>query len=230
MMIKLKKHIEDGMTLMEVVLAVTILTFIISIAYRSIAKITESKTLLDEERELFAVGNALYNRLSSELSQVGTTANLLPFDGTTAYPSNFHLLGKSRNIGGERGDVISFIADNAGQFIPDGGSNAGLVVIRYRMEKNPEQENGNEKTFLLIRDEMPHNDNVKLAQQRIMTFPISDRVTTLKFQYFDNASKDWQEEWSETQNYIPALVKFTIGLSSEKGREVLFSTVIFIGT
>lgn len=222
------RNTPDGFTLLELVIAVTILSIMMTVGYRAVSQMTRGKTLLDDERDMSMIANAVLGRVVRELQHTSKNGRIFPpANNLKGARGRTALRGESKSINhGKDGDTISFVASDAGQYVPDGKSHAGMVQISYRVEENPEgsEEDGNQ--FLLIRDEVPDLQPLKRAYEQRMTFPITDRVTSLTFRYFDG--NDWVDKWDELQTKLPELVSFSVGLRSPRGKEQTYSTIIIL--
>ena len=61
-----RKH-SSGFTLVELVIAISILSVILTVAYSSLSYIIRTKKLLDDRRDVSAVANAVLLRVSREI-------------------------------------------------------------------------------------------------------------------------------------------------------------------
>lgn len=211
----MKKN-KAAFTMIEVVIAITILALIFSVAYKGLSQIAESKAILDDEREIIQVANTLMSRISRELQMSVATTNLIDSDN-----QNYRFRGMNETIGrGNAGDKVIFMANEAGQYIPEGQTHSGIVQLSYFAAKDPQKE-----TFLLVRDEIPDLSDTEKALEQRMTFPITNKLLGLDFAYYDSRSESWQDEWNE-QSSIPAMVRVKVTLLSSMGKEMVFSTGI----
>ncbi len=220
---KSNKRRKQAFTLIEVIIAISILSIVFMTAYRGLSQIARSKTLLDDEREILQIANTLSSRLSRELQ-------MSIKEGEIQYPGEKELIFKGIEAsvsGNNRGDQIIFLANEAGQYVPDGQSHSGLVTISYRVVKDPDapRTDSKEQTFLLIRDEVPNIQPLEDALAKIMTFPITNRLKSLEFNYFNSKSQSWQRTWEEKE-LIPSMISFKFKLLTPLGREFIFATAV----
>jgi prepilin-type N-terminal cleavage/methylation domain-containing protein len=238
---------SQGFTLIELVIAIAILVVIMSFAYSSLSSIVQSKNALDDGRDADMVANAVLTRLTRELSLAaisgktsgssGTSETLFPpcnlDDDNPKFPG-VRLLGeKETQRSGIRGDSISFIASDAGQYLPDGGTHTGLVQINYRVVENEDKELDKEGLHVLMREEIPflpssatsNTARWKQVCKKAMTFPITNRLSNFSFEYFDRDSGKWLDSWSGTSlSSSPTLIRFSISLRSPKGVTRTYAT------
>jgi prepilin-type N-terminal cleavage/methylation domain-containing protein len=237
----------QGFTLIELVIAIAILVVIMSFAYSSLSSIVQSKNALDDGRDADMVANAVLTRLTRELSLAtisgrssggsGTSETLFPpcnlEDDNPKFPG-VRLLGeKESQRSGVRGDSISFIASDAGQYLPDGGTHTGLVQINYRVLENEDKELAKEGLYVLMREEVPFlpssstSNTIRWKQvcKKAMTFPVTNRLSSFTFEYFDRDANKWLDSWSGTSlASSPTLIRFSISLRSPKGISRTYAT------
>jgi type II secretion system protein J len=219
------KQKQAGLTLIELVIALVIFSIIATTAYSGLTQILRAQKALDDQRDIQMIANSVVSRLSRELQMTTTSARLLPPANSPnkVYPSNVQLLGESNATG----DSITFVADDAGQYVPDGRTHSGTVQISYRMAKIPEKEKmTDEKVFYLIRDEIPIINPVDRAYKKRMTFPITNRLAKLSFRYFNIDQKKWLNEWPANAGTLPGLVQFNLQLLSPAGKLHTFTSTI----
>lgn len=217
---------NTGFTLLEVVFSIAILAIIASMTYGSLQQIMLSKKVLDDGRDARFIANSLLNRVTRELQLANDQNRLLP----DSAGSNLTALRPDRLIGrkvdlpnGRRGDQITFLALEAGQYLPDGGRHSGQVQISYRVEPDPDVKSGEPARYMLIREETPHTTPYDKALQRTVAFPITRDLVSFRLEYFSPRADQWLEEWdAQVPDRLPSLIRFSIRLRSPLGREVLY--------
>lgn len=218
----MKMKNEDGMTLLELIVALSLFAIIAATAFSALMQIMSASKALDDERDVGMISNAVLSRLSRELQLMTPDGSLLPpAQSLKNVPGrNEDCRGTPETLkGGRSGDTITFIAEEAGQYVPDGQTHNGLVQITYRVEPVPGEENPkDEEIFYLIRDEVPVISPPANAYQLRMTFPITKRLVGLKFRYFDEERDEWTDTWDETRAYLPTIIHFVLKLRSPAGK------------
>jgi len=221
---------RSGFTIMELVLAMSIAMVLLGSAYGVLHQMMRAKTTLDDQRDARYIAESVVSRLSRELQLAFPGANLLPAcgsdQGQQTIGRSISLVGEPTALdNGEQGDSIEFLALEGGQYMPDGGGNAGLVQIRYFTAKDPKTPNS--KTYLLVREERPVIRPLTRACDRRITFPITSRLVSLEISYYDEESQNWIQNWgNQTNAGLPSLIKFTIAIASPRETEMKFTTVI----
>ena len=221
-----------GFTLIELVIAIGILGLVLTVAYGGLSQIMRSKKMLDDGRDSSLVANAVLLRLTRELQMAyrdDQTFLLPPRDkiDDQSGPQPV-LLGEEDKLGnGEPGDSITFLALEGGQYLPDGGTHSGVVQITYRVEEDPDQSAASSNTYYLIRDETPHKSDPKEAYRYSMIFPITSKLVSLAFDYYDPEKDQWTTKWGDEQkNKLPLMIRFTLAIQSPLGRINSYSTVV----
>ncbi len=238
-----KRNCAAGFTLIELVISIALLTVIMSVAYSSLTAIVSSKAALDDGRDADLAANSLLLRMTRELGSIElkpSNGNLNPCPPSPpASASHTPVLGLRETLrNGERGDSISFIASNVGQYLPDGGTHTGLVQITYRVEEvseNPEAI----QSYRMLREELPYPGPSKAkagsnlppgaspACSEMFRFALTERLTSLKFEYYDQQNQRWED--SIGSGSVPArarLVRFSIKLTSPLGIERLYASSV----
>ena len=181
------------------------------------------------------IANSVLTRLSREL-QLAVKRPILPScqsanNNTAGAPPTDQantgirpvLLGES----GPNGTSITFLAKEAGQYIPDGGTHSGVVQINYRAAKDPDKKDAQDSGLLLIREETPNTKPLIKACKNILRFPITSNLMGLEFRYFDGKSKEWSETWdSQRAVRLPDIIQFTVRLKSPAGEIQTYTSAV----
>lgn len=219
---------KSGFTLIEIVVAVSIVAIILTVAYSALGQIGRSKQALDDARDVRLIANALLNRVAREFQLASSTHSLLPPPGSsgTSQDSPFQMVGESRSLGDRaRGDSVRFVALEGGQYLPDGGAHSGAVQISYRVDENPEEQSNdpNTKTYVLVREEVPLIRPLEKAYEKAMVFPITDRLVSFSLSYYNRSDKTWSDSWESS---LPGLVRFSVELRSPLGKIHRFTSAV----
>lgn len=226
-----RRNSEQGFTLLEVVIAIAILSAMLLLNYKILINIMESKQILDDKREGTYLANSLLTRISREL-QLAVRRPLLPScSGVPGSSSSDSQMNRNPMIAVEKvdgGTSLSFIAQEAGQYIPDGGTHSGLVQITYRPAKGTaEDEQLDADMFYLIREEIPYTKPLANACKKALRFPISNNLTNIEFKFYDQRSKQWLENWdNENARRLPAIIQYTASLKTPRGKVQAYTSAI----
>jgi len=227
-----KRNRSAGLTLLEVVIAVSILSVMIALNYKVIMGIVKAKSIVDDQRDGIYIANSVLTRIARELQLAVKTGSIVQCD-QSAPPASGNppiFLGEQKNEGGRgRGDTLTFLAKEAGQYVPDGGTHSGLVQITYRAEPDPDQKDAKNATLLLVRDEVPSSKNQQRACASAIRFPITKNLVSLEFQYFDKRNNEWLPEWAGPRAFtLPSIVQFKVGLRTEEGTSQTYTSAVAI--
>ena len=212
---------QNGFTLLEVALAISILALMITVVYGTLTQIMTSKKLIDDRREIEAVAHSLIHRLSREI-QLATSTPLVPPRGSSKPPNTqLYLRGEKKDLRDDkRSDSLQFMARGAGQYFPDGSTQGGLVQISYRLAEDPDKMNSNNAntTYLLVREQVPFQRPFDQAYQRAVIFPVAEAVVSLRFRYYDARRDEWYDTWGEDGRFkLPTMIEFVLVLRSPSG-------------
>lgn len=223
---------EAGLTLIELIIALALFSLITSVAYSGMLQIMRASKALDDRRDVGMIANSIINRMTRELQLATSEAKLLPPAGNTQnpYPPSVHMIGTQENLrGGAQSDTITFVADEAGQYVPDGQTHTGVVQITYRVAPIPPEENPeDEDVYYLIRDEVPVIHPPDKAYGLRMTFPITSRLVELRFKYYDAEDEQWSDTWDESEGKLPTIVQFVLRIMSPSGTIYTYTTDIAV--
>ena len=77
-------------------------------------------------------------------------------------------------------------------------------------------------------DETPSKNptNAADAYKLIMTFPITKRLTELRFSYYDGQDDEWRDDWPKTLTRRPKIIQFTLKLLSPLGKIHTYQTAV----
>jgi prepilin-type N-terminal cleavage/methylation domain-containing protein len=231
---------RSGFTLIEVTLAIAILSVMVLLNYKTIRGLIEAKLLLDDKRDGMFIANSVLTRVAREIQLATAQRALLPpcdslgpvpagaaaASATSAQNSGPRLVFKAEESSIDAGPTLTFLAKEAGQYIPDGGTHSGIVQITYRVAEDPDQREAREKTFLLIREEVPHRLPATQACAGTIRFPITKNLVSLGFQFYDKRTEEWSSSWPEDKAVrLPNIVQFKLILATPQGHETYTTAV-----
>lgn len=222
---------QAGLTLLEVTLAVAILAVMMALNYKVIMGLVKAKAVVDDQRDGLYIANSVLTRISRELQLAVKTSAAIQCD-TSAPPQSGTppiFFSEQKSEREARTDSLTFLAREAGQYVPDGGTHSGLVQITYRVEQDPDQKDSNNATLLLVRDEVPIGRNQEKACASAIRFPITKNLTSLEFQFFDKRNNEWLQEWAGPRAFsLPSIVQFKVGLRTAQGTSQTYTSAVAI--
>lgn len=230
-----------GFTLVEILMAIIIMSVILVTVYGSVARTLTSKETAEFRAELFATGREAVQRIADE---VQASVSPLPRQG---------VFRGARGGGSPPTDTIAFVAMNRGGY----GLNRvppGLVLIQYAL--SPVE--GRRGLFTLWREEerwaalLAEADGTPLETEDMgfeggaplrEQLPLLDcpadapvdipgncvPVVGLQFRYFDDRGgihEEWDSLADDTRFMLPSAVQITLYLSDERRVIHDFSTIV----
>ena len=212
-----KHHRQRGFTLIEIVLAVAIMSILIVVAYSALNALGRSQDELKDQRDLQTVAFSIMNRLAREISLANKTSK-------TPDPNRkYFMRSEDQTENGFPADSLIFMASGAGQQLSDGFFNPGLIQISYELKADPEDSAN--PWLSLIREEIPNKQPYEQAARERVTFPLHNRVAGLDFQFFNREKEVWSNNW-EDDNNLPDLVQITAYIPSRKDQVMAYSTTV----
>ena len=228
MLVSKRRLASSGFTIVEIIISITILVLVMSVAYSSLRQIIRSKQALDDTRDGRKLANAVLTRMTRELQLAYDGLPLLPPKDNLQQPysNRINLISEPSDIGGVATSTIVFLALEGGQYMPDGGGHSGVVQITYRVEKDPDDPEAD--TYWLIREETPYIRPPERAyRERTMIFPVIKSLTSLSFRFYDAASHSWLNKWGKDEHVrLPAVIEFTVAIRSPAGKVEEFTTAV----
>ncbi len=220
-------HIKnrDGFTVIELLLAISILAIVVSIIfslyYASTGIVEESRYKAD----IYQTARLALDRMSNEIS-------------STFYPEN-----PNTPSADDKSERIIFVGEDIqeGEYSLD-RLNFTSTVFRYIRRDAPEtelceigyylySESEEDGTRILLRREDPTVDDEPLEGGNVLE--LADSVVGLNFEYYDEDGENKTESWDSTAidkgRKIPSAVKITISLKDKNGIIKDFSTLAEIG-
>lgn len=209
-----------GFTLLEVMVAVTILGIVLLTVYGTLTRAIYAKEYAEERAQLAAVGREAVLRIADELEGALSPAYLheAVFQGVSAGTGQF-------------ADQLRFVITSRPPFGPLGGS-GGRVVVTYSLDA----QESSDKVFLLRRDEVPltllqnpEDTETEEEQPQPLALLVTDQVAGLRFRYLDGGSRQWVEDWDSTTeeflDRIPMAVEVALYLYDGDGNIRDYATI-----
>lgn len=229
---KIRYHLnhQNGLTLIEVIIAILILTVMMGTAYKGVIYIQRTRQVIIDEQEMQKISSSVIDRLTQEI-ELATAAGtpLMPPCGENLRDQGRNIYFSSPPAGRRTGannaiSSIKFIAPGIGQALPDGIRNSGSVQVEYRVVPDPEDTS----LLALVREELPLIKPNELACKKRLTFTITKRISSLRFEFFDFENNRWHPSWGEDRSTnLPGIVFIELKLRSPRGIEKKYTTAIY---
>jgi len=214
---------KKAFTLLELVVAITILSIITSFIY---GVYTGSVRTIDKTRarvELYDRARLVLDRIAYELSSTATSVDE-PEPGMITY-----FYGVDDKMGGVDSDEIEFVTRvNRANYRFNGRPALTRINYYLDLEKDERKKRKRERTYTLYRSEdviFHREDFEKIKEEEFI-----DNCRGLNFEY--RTDRGWIDEWEDDSSSkqqrgkIPKAVKISIVLAEDNGSEVKLSTIV----
>jgi type II secretion system protein J len=213
---------RNGFTLLEILIAVTILGIIMFTIYGALSRSIFAKNRSEERAEIYAAGREAVLRMADELEgalppRVGIDASFwgAPFQGGDAAPVvEFLTFVRRRASASESRGGLSWVSYG---LAPQKGNRFVLWRQERLAADDTQGANGDGQ-----------NADVPVAQPE----PILDQVGSFHLYFRRPESDDWMESWNATQNAdqppmgVPGAVAIELALVDDNGSVHDFDTMV----
>ena len=213
---------EGGFTLLEVLVAVSILAVMMAIAYGTTTTVSRARRGYEAVQDRYREVRVAMNRIVADLSMAYVSQNE---DRTLLEPRTFFVGDSSGDH-----DTLRFSTFAHTPLLAD-ANESDQTIVSYAVQASRDDRSRED----LMRREtrrLPSSDE-KWDQVKASNDVLLSGVKKFKLQYYDFTDKSWKDEWS-TQNTDgrlprpPDRVRVTIVLENELKEEVTFTTQVRI--
>ncbi|MFV1950941.1 MAG: type II secretion system protein GspJ [Nitrospinota bacterium] len=216
---------RDGFTIIEILLALSIMAIVVSIMfslyYASTGIIEEGRSKSD----IYQTARLSLDRMSNEISSTFYSENSGSEDILSTpdeKPERIIFIGEDIQDGEYSLDRLNFISAIY-RWIRKDAPETELCEIGYYLS----QEYKEDGTRVLLRREDATVDDEPLEGGNVLE--LAESVVGLDFKYYDENGKNKTDSWDSTTTdkgrKIPSAVKITISLKDKKGTVKNFSTL-----
>ena len=215
-----RKHTQHGFTLVEIMLALTLMAFLTSLLWGTMAQTAKVKKRIEQAQDRTHTVRVALMRMSREIEmayvafeQTGTQERRTMFSGIAH--------GEFDELRFSWFGHLRFRADQA---------EGDTAQVSYFSQLDPE----NSMLTNLLRRETRRLEakDPKLIPGE--TYLLCPAISRLKFAYYDYKQKDWREEWDTTkadgQTYLPTQVRISLTVLDERGVPVTFTSIARLHT
>jgi general secretion pathway protein J len=209
------KRRARGFTLLEVMLAITIMGFISALLWGSFSRTAQIKQRTEAGQDRLHAARVAMMRMTREIEM--------------AFMSNSSNIGfqerRTMFIGSSHADHDELRFSWFGhQRLRADSAESDTAVVMYYVEPDP-----NDRSAM----NLMRRETRRLEQKDPKTIPgeayiLCSGVSRVKFQFYDYKKKEWKEEWNtmgaDGLTYLPTHVRVTLGLYDERGQEMSFTS------
>ncbi len=198
---------QSGFTLLEVLVATIIASFVAVIAASSLRAVSINKDQILYHSQASSELKYITNLIKQDLNNIVRDNNV----------NNINFYGEQSMLEGFASSKLVFRTINTIKARPT-GIEGDVYEVDYSMESNGEN-------FTLIRRLWPNPDATE-PPGGVITI-ISQNILSFEVQYFDG--QDWLSEWDREMTSLPTMVQVTLMLKTPETNDVLQSnfTVYF---
>ena len=199
---KIKSSKSNGFTLIEVLIATTILSIILTMAYSILITTLNSRNFIEKRAHTERVGSRLLNFISKDIQ------------GAYMYQVEDDRYFFARKQG--KNTRIDFISNTDSILLAPGGNHSDLCEIGYFLKKNRDD------TFHIIRREDFFIDDDPFSGGT--GIKLYDEVTSFELRFYDEGqiSSAWN---SKEKKQLPQAVEITLGIKQEQEVRLFRRTV-----
>jgi general secretion pathway protein J len=213
---------KAGFTLLEVLLAITVLGVVIAMLSISLSGTLKVVETTQQQEEIYQQAQTALRRITEDL----TAAVQL---------KERAFIGTNNEMEGERADTLVFASLAHLVFNPE-KQKSGMAVIGYQLKADADDA----RKLKLLRSDTPILPGVEYSDEDIQepAFLLADNLRSVRFKYFDGKGLE-SENWSDVQSDdpdqvqpLPAAVNCTLEFWLDPVKKIsqTFSTGILIPT
>jgi general secretion pathway protein J len=206
---------DKGFTLLEVMIAVTILVFMMAIAYGTITESSRARRKYGHEQDRWREARMAMTRISHELEMAYVSMN----------EDRSLMLVRTFFIGQGGGDVdsLSFSSFAHNHPYADAHESDQTIISYY-----PAADQDDSRVTDLMRRETRRLANDKPESIPGEADPVFTNVSKFKLSYWDARNQAWQDSWSTQADgagtRLPDKVKIALTFVDDNGKPVTLTT------
>lgn len=203
----MRRASREGLSLVEVLMAMTVLVVISTLIWTSFSQISQHKQRIERRVDRMHEVRIAMDRMQRELSMAFVSIHVNPSGGPDAPRSVF--IGQDRS-GGDRIDFCSFSHHRTYR----NAHESDQQELSYFITDHPSKDGK-----ILARREAAHIDDD--PEEGGTTQILLENVVKLDLQYLDPLSWEWIDQWDSTQgsaqpNRLPAQVRIQLTVRDPK--------------
>jgi general secretion pathway protein J len=209
---------QRGMTLLEVMIALAILSVMLTLTWQTIRHTSENRRTFEQyEERNHELRNAM-GRMAQDFSEVYLSHNE---DVNASHPRTLLVAKASSRVPKIRFSTLghhSLWAD---------ANESEQTVIEYLSRNNPDPAHASELD--LIRREQRRPSNMPPEEEPSEYDVLARDIVGLKIEFWNWKNLSWQEEWDTTQSdgqrgWLPSRVRITLTVRGPDGKDIKLST------
>jgi len=204
-----------GLTLLEILVSITILSIIMAALYASYTSNVEAIQLARQSGQISQTARIVLDRMSKDLESAFIGAHI------PEKKSKLGMLGEDKEIEGKPADKLDFTTLTH-LALGEKGLQADLCEVGYTVEED--RENGD--LILYRRDHGIVDDDLTSGGE---SYEFATMLTGLDITFQDGQGEEfdnWDTLEGEKKDTLPSLIRITLTLKDELGKEYTFITSV----
>lgn len=204
-----------GFTLMEVVIAIAITSFIGVVIGVSFNTTIQNKEIIETQSEHYRMLRAAMNRMTREIGAAYVSDR---YD-SKRYRDAFD---RPTNFVGKRNELL--FSSLSHQRLYADAKESDQMVVEYSVKSSPDPK-AKGRQDLVRREKVLLEERMERGGTEDVLFEGAKKI---EFQYWNSERKEWDDEWdtrrTERKSILPTRVKITLTATDENGKEVRYTT------
>ncbi len=198
-----------GLTLIEVLIAMTLLAFISIIVYQATVSGFQVNYKLTSESNDYMTLTVSLQAIEQDIAQMYTpyiTSEKVPENNT---PSNYWSAGirpdglrRSRFTGSR--EKISFVS-NSNRRVQRGSAESDFLKVSWEIERN---KTGAYSLYRSIDTDIFNYEDARANQKKTDRIPLFENLTSAKFSFYKKETKTWEEAWDSEGSYVKPIARY----------------------
>lgn len=212
----MRRRRTRGFTLIEVMVAVSILAIVTTLTWASFKQTFSTKSAIEAQAGRYRTVRLALERMARELSMI-----YISQDEDTSQPER-----RTRLVGKHHNDLDEVTFSYFGhQRLYQDANEADTALVGYYAARDRDDS----RKTNLMRRETRRLSYYKLDDQPGEADIVCDDVVRLKLDFWDLRDKQWRDEWVTTSadgqpDRLPSKIRITLTVRDERGKEVPFQT------
>jgi general secretion pathway protein J len=206
---------RSGFTLIEVVIAIAITSFIGVVIGVSFNTTIQNKDIIEGQAEHYRMLRAAMNRMVREIGAAYVSDRYDPKRYRDAFDRPTNFVGKR--------DQLLFTT-MAHQRLYADAKESDQMVVEYSVKSSPDPK-AKGRQDVVRREKVQIEERMERGGTEDVLF---EGAKKLEFQYWNSERKQWEDEWdtrrTERKSILPTRVKITLTATDENGKEVKYTT------
>jgi general secretion pathway protein J len=185
---------EQGFTLVEMLVAVTITAILLVTVYGVFTSVSRAKERVESDGEGYHQARVLFDRIGRELRG----AYFLPARPQTLFN------------GGLNEEQQPFLELSTTATTPYGGNRGGIAVVRYDLRPDPDAERSADGKIPQVLMRREYNLFDAEGAQR-PGYRLATGIDEMRFRFHRNG--EWLEGWASASDGLPQMVELTLTIA-----------------